>query len=47
MEPTSVVAKAWDQIRALITPAVPLERAGEAFELQPDEVKVVITLGEQ
>jgi glucose 1-dehydrogenase len=59
MEPTSVIAKAWDQIEQvgrrswfgdldwldrLITRRVPLERAADAFEAQPDDVKVVITL---
>jgi threonine dehydrogenase-like Zn-dependent dehydrogenase len=36
-----------DWLNRLVTRRVPLERAGEAFEPQPDEVKVVITLGEE
>ena len=34
-----------DWLNRLVTRRVPLERAGEAFEPQPEEVKVVITLG--
>lgn len=34
-----------DWLNRLITRRVPLERAGDAFKPQPDEVKVVITLG--
>jgi hypothetical protein len=36
-----------DWLNRLITRRVPLERAGDAFEPQPDEVKVVITLGDE